>query len=45
MWSLGLWALELCLLRLFGYRGKYSNRITQRYTGEVEDVPWASGPV
>lgn len=45
VWSIGLWALELCLLRLFGYRGKYANRITQRYTGEVEDVPWASRSV
>ncbi|MBN9519261.1 hypothetical protein J0H58_12185 [bacterium] len=45
VWSLGLWALELCLLRLFGYRGMYGNRITQRHTGEVEEVPWASGPI
>lgn len=41
VWSLGLWALELCLLRLFGYRGEYGNRITQRYVGQVEVVPWA----
>jgi hypothetical protein len=40
-WRLGLWNLELCLLRLFEYRGKYANRITQRYVGEVETVPWA----
>ncbi len=38
VWKLGLWALELCLLRLFEYRGKYLNRIAQR----VEDVPWAT---
>jgi hypothetical protein len=40
VWWLGLWALELCLLRLFGYSGHYGNRITQRYVGEVENVPW-----
>jgi hypothetical protein len=40
VWSLGLWALELCLLKMFGYHGKYANRITQRYRGELEDVPW-----
>ncbi len=41
VWSLGLWALELGLLRLFGYRGEYGNRITQRYVGQVDVVPWA----
>ncbi len=39
-WTLGLWNLELCLLRLFNYRGKYGNRIKQRWVGEVEVVPW-----
>lgn len=43
VWSLGLWALELCLLRLFAYSGKYANRIKQKYVGEVEDVPWVTG--
>lgn len=41
VWSLGLWCLELCLLRLFEYRGTYGNRITQMWTGEVVPVPWA----
>jgi hypothetical protein len=40
VWLLGLWNLELCLLRLFEYRGTYANRITQAYAGEVENVPW-----
>jgi hypothetical protein len=40
-WVLGLWGLELCLLRLFGYRGTYGNRIRQQFAGEVEPVPWA----
>jgi hypothetical protein len=40
-WALGLWNLELCLLRLFEHRGTYGNRIRQRFVGEVEPVPWA----
>jgi hypothetical protein len=44
-WKLGLWNLELCLLRLFDYRGEYANRITQKYVGEVETVPWAQPAV
>src|SRR5205807_8708390 len=34
-WTLGLWNLELCLLRLFEYRGTYASRLKQRYSGEV----------
>lgn len=41
VWRLGLWALELCLLRLFGYQGVYSNRVRARRVEEVETVPWA----
>jgi len=40
VWTLGLWSLELCLLRLFEYRGSYGNRITQQWCGEIEKVPW-----
>jgi hypothetical protein len=40
-WQLGLWALELCLLRLFNYNGLYSNRITCKAAWEAEPVPWA----
>jgi hypothetical protein len=40
-WTLGLWNLELCLLRLFDYRGTYANRITQEFQGEACPVPWA----
>jgi hypothetical protein len=39
-WSLGLWNLELCLLRLFEYRGTYGNRLKNRWAGDVEQVPW-----
>jgi hypothetical protein len=41
VWRLGLWNLELCLLRLFDYSGRYANRITCKWWGELEDVPWA----
>jgi hypothetical protein len=40
-WNLGLWCLELCLLRLLGYSGTYANRLSQRFVGEIEIVPWA----
>jgi hypothetical protein len=41
VWMLGLWHLELCLLRLFEYQGAYGNRLKSRYVGRVEQVPWA----
>lgn len=44
-WKLGLWNLELCLLRICGYNGTYSNRITKKWAGEVEHVPWAQKPM
>jgi hypothetical protein len=42
-WELSLWYLELVLLRLFGYQGKYANRLVREgFRGnEVEAVPWA----
>ncbi len=40
-WKFGLWYLELCILRLCDYQGSYSNRLTARYVGQIEDVPWA----
>ena len=40
--ELGLWYVELLLLKLFGYSGLYSNRLTRKWTGDVETVPWAS---
>lgn len=43
-WKLSLWYIELVLLHLFGYRGKYGNRLKHdRYVSEVEPVPWV-GP-
>jgi hypothetical protein len=41
-WNLGLWNLELCLLRLFEYSDTYGSRLKLRYSGEVEPVPWAT---
>lgn len=40
-WTLGLWYLELAILRLCGYTGTYSNRLLQgKWAGQVENVPW-----
>lgn len=39
-WKLSLWYLDLIFLKLLGYHGKYSNRLTTRFVGQVEDVPW-----
>lgn len=41
-WSLGQWYCELMLLRLAGYEGLYSNRITAQWIGENELVPWVA---
>ena len=39
-WKLGLWYLELAILAICGYSGTYANRLKQRWTGQVENVPW-----
>lgn len=40
-WNLGLWFLELCILRLCGFSGLYSNRLSlPQQAGKVEKVPW-----
>ena len=41
-WNYGLWFLELALLRICGYSGKYRNRMKAEIIGQVEDVPWKS---
>lgn len=41
-WNLGLWNLELCLLRLFKYNGGYANRLTRKWAGQTDIVPWAN---
>lgn len=41
-WQLGLWYLELILLRLFDYQGEYFNRLRRgvRSFGDLDTVPW-----
>jgi hypothetical protein len=41
-WNLAQWYIELIILGLAGYGGEYSNRLSARWTGEVETVPWVS---
>jgi hypothetical protein len=36
--DLGLWYLELCILKMLGHQGEYKNRINLKY----EMVPWSS---
>ena len=43
-WRLGLWHLELTILRLCGYSGTYSNRLVPGWVGQVEPVPWDETP-
>ena len=42
---LGLWYIELILLRKFEYRGRYVNRLRVAGENAFENVPWASGNV
>ena len=42
VWNLSQWYLELALLKICDYSGTYGNRLTQRYIGQVETVPWVS---
>jgi len=39
-WDLGLWYLELALLRICNYSGTYFNRIASGWVSGVESVPW-----
>ena len=43
-WELGLWYLELVLLRLFNYQGEYFYRLRSgdRYFGDLDTVPWSA---
>lgn len=38
--ALGLWYVEMLLLKLFDYDGVYANRLTQQWRGQVEPVLW-----
>lgn len=39
----GLWCVEMIILQLCDYRGVYANRLTHKYVGEVDQVPWSGG--
>lgn len=42
IWQLGLWYLELSILKLCGYEGTYANRLEKdHWVGTVENVPWS----
>ena len=42
--QLGLWYVELLLLKLFGYTGRHASRLTPvQRPGDTELVPWAKG--
>ncbi len=39
-WKLALWYIELALLKICNYKGKYANRLRDdRWVGEVEAIP------
>lgn len=40
-WNFSLWFISMVILRLFEYQGNYGNRLTRRFAGEIEPVPWA----
>ena len=41
LWTLGLWYLELVVLYLIRYNGKYSVRVQgERWQGDLKPVPW-----
>ncbi len=44
VWMLALWYLELTILRVIGYENVYSNRLRDRWAGDVDPVPWAPTP-
>jgi hypothetical protein len=41
-WQLSQWYIELFLLKMSGYQGVYSNRLSAKWVGQVEPVPWTS---
>lgn len=43
-WQLSQWYIEMFLLKMSGYSGVYSNRLTAKWVGQVETVPWVSSP-
>ena len=45
-WRLGMWYLELAILRLCDYKDTYANRLPdEHWIGQVEEVPWGKTPL
>jgi hypothetical protein len=45
-WRLGMWYLELAILKLCEYEGTYANRLQHdRWVGQVEGVPWLKNKI
>ena len=40
-WELARWLVEVMVLNVTGYEGEYANRLSRRFIGQVERVPWA----
>ena len=40
-WNLARWLVEVMVLNVTGYGGEYANRLSRRFAGQVERVPWA----
>ncbi len=43
-WKLSLWFLEMGLLAVCGYSGKYKKWLSDSYWSKYEKVPWNKGP-
>lgn len=43
-WRLAMWYIDLVVLFLCGHQGRYSNRLTTRWAGTLEWVPWVKQP-
>lgn len=45
-WRLGMWYLELTVLRLCDYKETYANRLpVEHWIGQVDEVPWGKAPL
>jgi len=45
-WRLGMWYLELAVLRLCDYKETYANRLPrEHWIGQVDEVPWGHVPL
>lgn len=43
--NLSIWYLELCILYVLNYNGKYSNRTNSKYVTDSELVPWNAATI